>query len=337
MRIWPVLALCACGEPRPTAGATDPDAVVPIVLPGGARGIGFDDLGFAPGAHAVLAPAGATGNLCLIDPDTRAVTSIAGFATTGTRGGHDDGTTSADEGGGFLYAIDRTALRLVVIDERTRAVVAQAQLASGPDYVRWIDATHEIWVTQPDEERIEVFAVTDGKPKHAAFIAVPGGPESLIVDRGRVRAFTHLWDGATVAIELASRAVGAPWRNGCGGSRGIALDAARGLLFTGCAEGKVTAVAVDRNGAAVGSVAVGKGVDVIAYNAHLAHLYVPSATPGTLTIVGVGAAGQLGVLGTVPTATGSHCATVDDRDTAWVCDVHGGRLLAIKDRYRASR
>jgi len=335
MRGWPLLLVVACSAPRPSAGGSgDAGAVVPIVLPGGARGIGFDDLGFAPGAHAVLAPAGATGNLCLIDPDTRAVTPITGFSTTGTRGGHDDGTTSADEGGGFLFAIDRTALRLVVIDERTRAVVAQAQLASGPDYVRWIDATHEIWVTQPDEERIEVFAVTDGRPKHAAFIAVPGGPESLIVDPGRGRAFTHLWDGATVAIELASRAVGTPWKNGCGGSRGIALDAARGLLFTGCAEGKVTAL---REGAVVGSVAVGKGVDVIAYNAHLAHLYVPSATPGTLTIVGVGPAGQLGVLGTVPTATGSHCAAADDRDTAWVCDVHGGRLLAIKDRYRASR
>jgi hypothetical protein len=335
MRGWPLLLLVACSAPRSTAGGSGaPGAVVPIVLPGGAQGIGFDDLGFAPGAHAVLAPAGATGNLCLIDPDTRAVTPITGFSTTGTRGGHDDGTTSADEGGGFLFAIDRTALRLVAIDEQTRAVVAQAQLASGPDYVRWIDATHEIWVTQPDEERIEVFAVTDGKPKHAAFIAVPGGPESLIVDAGRKRAFTHLWDGATVAIELASRAVGAPWRNGCGGSRGIALDAARGLLFSGCAEGKVTAL---REGELVGSVAVGKGVDVIAYNAHLAHLYVPSATPGTLTIVGVGAAGQLAVLGTVPTATGSHCAAADDRDTAWVCDVHGGRLLAIKDGYRASR
>ena len=333
-----LLHLWACSQPRPPAGGSAGDAVTPVVLPGGARGIGFDDLGFAPGLHAVLAPAGATGNLCLIDPATRAVTPISGFSTTGTHGGHDDGTTSADEGAGFLYAIDRTALRLVVIDTRTRAVVAQAQLASSPDYVRWIAATGEVWVTQPDEERIEVFASPDGKPQHAAFINVPGGPESLIVDTGRKRAFTHLWDGATVAIDLATRSVvGKPWRNGCEGSRGIALDAPRGLLFVGCAEGKVTSLAIDRDGSQVGAATVGKGVDVIAYNAKLSHLYVPSAGTGTLAFVGVGAAGQLSVLGTVPTATGSHCAAADDRDTAWVCDVHGGRLLAVADRYPASR
>ena len=47
-------------------------AIVPrsLPLPGGESGIGFDDMGFAPSIHKVLVPAGRSGNLDLIDPDT---------------------------------------------------------------------------------------------------------------------------------------------------------------------------------------------------------------------------------------------------------------------------
>src|SRR4051812_24335274 len=47
------------------------DGFVPVPLPGASGGIGFDDLTFAPRLHRVLAPAGRTGKLDLIDPATR--------------------------------------------------------------------------------------------------------------------------------------------------------------------------------------------------------------------------------------------------------------------------
>src|SRR5262245_36748624 len=46
-------------------------------LPGGDKGIGFDDLRYSPALHRVLVPAGRTGTLDLVDPDTMNVTSIA--------------------------------------------------------------------------------------------------------------------------------------------------------------------------------------------------------------------------------------------------------------------
>jgi hypothetical protein len=94
-------------------------------------------------------------------------------------------------------------------DPSKRTVVAQTRLASSPDYVRWVEPTGEVWVTQPDEERIEVFALSAAgppTPAHRAFLAVPGGPESLVVDVSRGRAYTHLWSGTTVAIDVAKRA-----------------------------------------------------------------------------------------------------------------------------------
>jgi hypothetical protein len=306
----------------------------PVALPGGDHGIGFDDLRFAPGFGRVVAPAGGTGNLALIDPATHAVTTIGGFGTATTTSGHENGTTSADEGGGYLYAIDRTQLRVVVIDEKQRSIVGSAPLASSPDYVRWVGATHELWVTQPDEDRIEIFSLAGTTPKHAAFVAVKGGPESLAI--GATRAYTHLWDGSTVVLDLAARKQLASWPNGCKGSRGIALDAAHDRLFVGCAEGKAVALAAS-TGKQLGTLTVGAGVDVIDYNPRLAHLYVPSAKTATLSIVGVAGDGQLTLLGTAETSPGSHCVTADDRDTAWVCDVEHGRLLAIADPYPATK
>src|SRR6185295_3421600 len=104
-------------------------------------------------------------------------------------------------------------------------------LAASPDYVRWVAPTGEVWVTEPDAEQIEVFtAPPDGTsaPKQAALVKVKGGPESLVIDPTRGRAYTHLWKSATVAVDLRSRAIVATWPNSCEGSRGIALDERRG-------------------------------------------------------------------------------------------------------------
>jgi hypothetical protein len=198
-----------------------------------------------------------------------------------------------------------------------------------------------VWVTEPDAEQIELFTLagatpkhgTGAAPKHAATIAIPGGPESLVIDGARGRAYAHLWAGKTVAIDVRARRVVATWPNGCVGSRGIALDGARGLLFSGCKEGRATAVDVnpDGNGALRGTVQAGAGIDVIAYDAARAHLYLPGATSATLSIVAVSPTGAMSPLARFPTAQGAHCVAVDDRGGIWVCDPRAGRLLRFQD------
>jgi len=333
----------ASGAPVLDAAAADAAAAgsATIPLPNGSGGIGFDDLVFAPGIHKVLAPAGATGNLDLIDPTSMQVTTIGGFSggQGAYKGGHGEGTTSADEGRGLLFAIDRTAGLLDVVDPNAKAIVASVKLGASPDYVRWVDATNEVWVSEPDGEVIEVFTIAPGPkptPVHATNIPVKGGPESLVIDGTRKRAFAHLWKGATVAIDVPSHKVLATWPNGCTGSRGIAIDAKRGLVFAGCNEGKLVVLDMDHDGKQLGAASSGSGVDVIAYNPALAHAYLPGAGSATMAIIGVAASGAPAVLGTVTTARGAHCVAADDRSQAWVCDPDRGQLLVFKDAYPAS-
>jgi DNA-binding beta-propeller fold protein YncE len=309
----------------------------PLALPGGESGIGFDDIGFAPSIQKVLVPAGRSGNLDLIDPDTKQVTAIGGFSRRASfGGGHGQGVTSADEGRGLLFATDRDAKRLDVVDPKTQSVIGTAPLASGPDYVRYVSTTGEVWVTEPSAARIEVFSLPhngSSKPVHANFISIPGGPESLIIDNKRGRAYTHLWTDTTIAIDLKSRKVSTRWKNGCKGSRGMAMDDARGFLFVGCDEGKLTVLDMS-TGAQLGQASSGDGVDIIAYNPRLAHAYLPGE--GTMAIIGISDKGTATVLTTVKTADGAHCATADDRANAYVCDPKGGRLLIIKDFFSPS-
>jgi len=305
-----------------------------LALPGGEAGIGFDDMGFAPSIHSVIVPAGRSGNLDLIDPDTRQITAIGGFSGQASfAGGHGQGVTSADEGRGLLFTTDRDAKQLEVIDPKARSIIGNAPLAAEPDYVRYVSATGEVWVTEPRAARIEVFSLpasSAAKPAHLDFISIPGGLESLIIDNERGRAYANLWTDATLAIDLKSRKIVQRWKNGCTGSRGLAMDAARGFLFVGCAEGKMTVLDLNTR-TRLGSASSGSGVDIIAYNPHLAHAYLPGAKSATMAIIGISAKGAAIVLATVATAHGAHCVAADDRDNAYVCDPKSGRLLIFHD------
>ncbi len=307
----------------------------PFAVPGGEGAIGFDDLAFPAGLRQVLVPAGRTGRLDLIDPKSRKVKEIAGFqAAATTVGGHGEGTTSADEGGAYLFAIDRTALRLSVVDPRKGTIVGGAALAGSPDYVRFVAPTNEVWVTEPDKEAIEIFSLSAASPPaptHEALLVVPGGLESLVVDAGRGLAYSNLWKTSTVVIDLKTRKVVQTWPNGCEGSRGLAMDAKRNFLFVGCAEGGADVLDLAHGGAVKDRFRFGSGVDIVAYNPTLRHLYVPASKMGQMAIAGVSDDGKLTLLGTVDTAVGAHCAVADDHNQVWVCDPKAGRLLVVKD------
>jgi hypothetical protein len=304
-------------------------------LPGGEGGIGFDDLRFSPTLGRVLVPAGRTGSLDLVDPVSGAVEVISGFGRReGYAGGHGDGVTSVDEGS-LLFAIDRTTRQVHAVDPKARSIVVSARLAASPDYVRFAG---EIWVTEPDAEQIEIFTFAAEPPMMlpVAKLPVPGGPESLELDLGRDLAYTHLWHGETVAIDVRSRAITARWKNGCSGSRGIALDARAGWLFAACAEGRVVVLDLAHGGRILASLDTDPGLDAIAYDAERRHLYVPSAKSGALLILAVSAAGKLSRLGAPQAGAGAHGVTIDAHGRVFIGDPRGGRLVVIRDEFPAA-
>jgi len=318
------------------APATRARAAVPVSLPGVNPHAGFDDMGFVPGLDRVVMPGGDSGRLFLIDPANDAVSTVARVAPArAPKGRHDAGTTSAAWAHGYFFASDHAQQSLAVVDGDSGKVVGHVKLASGSDYVRWVAPVHQIWVTEPDAKQIQVFDTdfSHGTPRlHAAgTISIPGGPEALVVDAAAGRAYTNLWKSTTLAIDLHSRKVVARWPNTCNGSRGLALAPKKRLLFVGCTEGKAVALNLAGSGRVIASAKTGRGVDIIAWNATLDHLYVPGAKSATLTILGLGPHDGLHHVATVATAKGSHCVTTDGKTRAFVCDPRHGRVLAVTD------
>jgi hypothetical protein len=316
------------------ASAGQAQLTTPLTIPNGSAGIGFDDLGFSSELHKVIVPAGQTGNLVLIDPASRKMEVIGGFSSQAPfSGGHGEGVTSADAGRGGIFATDHDEQTLDLVDPASKQILSKARLGAGPDYVRYVGATNEVWVTEPRASQIEVFSLPEhglAEANHAATISVPGGPEALVIDNTRGRAYTNMWSDTTLAIDLRQRAIVARWKNGCRGSRGLALDGARGFLFVGCKEGKLESLSV-KNGERLGEAVSGDGVDIVAYAPSLHHAYLPGAASATMAVIGISDRGKPEVLTTVTTSKGSHCVITDDLDHAYVCDPQHGQMLIFHD------
>lgn len=310
----------------------------PIMLPGGEHGLGLDDMSYLPALHRIVVPAGQTGALVLIDPDSNSLRSIPGIAPTASgkpgRHGRDEGTSSAAYGDGFVFASDHTDRAIAIVDPEHQRVVNRTPLASGSDYVRYFAAQHEVWVTEPEAAQIQVFRFS-ANPHPSLVpettIAVPGGPESLLFDAARQRAYANLWKTKTVVIDTATHKVVSEWPNGCKGSRGLALDAAHAHLFVACTEGAVSSLALNDNGRILAHAKAGAGIDIISYSPALHHLYVPGARSATLTIFDVAPSGALRALATHPTAQHAHCVADDNNGHVYVCNPRGGGVLAFTD------
>lgn len=316
--------------------ATNAQKATPLALPGVSAHARFDDMGFAAALDRIIVPGGISGTLFLIDPKTNAVSRVAQITLPHKpQRGRDEGTTSAAYAHGYLFASDHADRSLAVVDVAHHRVVGHVKLASGSDFVRYVAPLNEVWVTEPHAHQIQIFraAFSAKLPQltAAGTIKVPGGPEALAIDAQSNRAYTNLWKSHTLAIDLKTRKIVDSFANTCHGSRGLALAHNYPLLFVGCKEGKAVALDLAMSGKVVASAPTGAGVDIIAWNPKLDHLYVPGARSATLTILALTIGYRLQKVRTIETARGAHCVATDGRTMAYVCDPLHGRVLAVHD------
>ena len=330
-----VVAACHSSSPNPSPTASlsptpslsqsaTPASPKTVVID--ARGVGFDDLVFAGGQ--VLAPAGMTGNLVSIDPATRAMKTSRASSEEDVRyqpGRHDVGITSVAVTPAHVVVTDRTAKTLVALDSgKTQPLAAE------PDYVRFIDALNEVWVTEPDAAQIEVIHVarvpSDPPFLRLMMFPIPGGPESLVVSASRSKAYSNLWHAKTVEIDVAKHAITRTFDSACDKTRGIALDDASGGLFVACNDGRIVRVDLT-SGKIVAEGRAGDGVDIIDFSPKTGHLYVPASRAGTLTVFDA----KLSIVKTAPIPKGAHCVVADDRSQAWGCDPDHGSLVVFSE------
>jgi hypothetical protein len=171
----------------------------------------------------------------------------------------------------------------------------------------------------------------DPVPTSSGTISIPGGAQGLVIDAARHRAYTQLWHGGVVEIDLMSRAVVEKLDNGCADSRGLALDETRGFLFCACYDGTTTSLDVGFDGHIVSRLDRGVAPDNIGYNPTLGRLYLVGG--GYLTMASVSTDGTLSFVAKRETTDSAHSVVADDDARAWVASPEDGTLYRIADPY----
>jgi DNA-binding beta-propeller fold protein YncE len=344
MRVLSVLllvSLAACGASSPSSAT--PASATPspglsthsIALPGGPP-VRMDFIALDAATGALWVPAGNTGRVDVIDVTTGAVTEIGGFATQEIdtpRGRRLVGPSSVAIGDGVAYVGNRGDNRVCAINSHTHVLGGCAQLESMPDAVLLLADRSELWVTTPRAHTIVVLHVEGvaTPPTIVGTIAFDGEPECLARDVEQHTVFTNLEDlDRTVAIDESRREVTASWPSGCGqmGPRGVAFDATRRFAYVACTD-HLAVLDVGHDGAALGTLATGGGVDDIAFVEARSEIYVGSGAAAVMRVVAVDDRGGLHEVAHATTSAGARNAVVDAAGTAYLTDSEAGRIIVV--------
>ena len=298
-------------------------APAPLALPAPAPVI-MDYL--AADGGRVWVPAGNTGKVFVLEGGK--FRTVEGFPTKEGRGGRLMGPSSVTIGDGFAYVGNRGDDTICAIDAKTLEKKGCAKMPSTPDGTFYVAATKEVWVTTPRESSLQLLDVKDpAAPKLVAKIELPGEPEGYAVDGGKV--FTNLEDkNRTLEVDAKARKVVATWEPGCSekGPRGLAVDAARGLLFVACTDGVVSLD--EKSGAKRGRIETGAGVDNIDYVKN--RVYASAGQAEKLTVAEVGADGSFKPVASEKVGKGARVVVATSDGTAYAADSGGGQLWVFK-------
>lgn len=283
----------------------------------------------ADGAR-VWAPGGNTGKVFVLDGGK--FRSIDGFATREGRNNRLMGPSSVTVGQGAVYVGNRGDSKIWAIDPKTLEKKGSVAMPSMPDGVFYVAATHEVWVTTPRDNTIQILDVKDAAaPKLVGKIAADG-PEGYAVDEAKGIVYTNLEDkDATVAIDAKSRKILSTWEHTCGkdGPRGLAVDAERGILFVGCATQGLLALDA-KTGARKGRIETGDGVDNIDYLPSRRLVYASAGRSEKLTIAHLEDDGSLKTVSTTQVGKGCRVVVTTGDGTAYAADSEGGQLWVVK-------
>jgi hypothetical protein len=313
-----------------------PLAFEPVALPGATAPASLDYLAFEPGHSRVWVPVGTTGSVDVFNIRTGAFDRVDGFKTvqrefkgqTRTMG-----PSAVAIGDGAAYIGNRAASEVCPVDTESLRLGTCTALSAPTDGVAYVRTAKEVWVTTPRDRAMGVLSVIEPlAPKVKSTIHFDGAPEGYAVDPTRGLFYTNLEDkNQTVVIDIARHAQIAVCDLPCGehGPRGVAVDAdERGLVFVACTD-RVLVLDGLHNGAPIGTVESGAGVDNIDWLPSRHLLYVAAGKAATVTVDHVDHAGKVTRVAVGASVEGARNGVVDDGGNTYVADPVNARLLVF--------
>jgi hypothetical protein len=235
-------------------------------------------------------------------------------------------------GDGFAYVGNRATREICPVDLGTLKPGKCVKLASSTDGVAYVASAKEVWVTTPRTQTIEVLDAS--KPdtlKAKVSIKLDGDPEGYAVDASRGLFLTNLEDkNKTVVIDVATHKPKASWTPDCGsdGPRGIATEVAHGFVFVACTD-HVDILDGAHDGAQLGKVDSGAGVDSIDWIEGARRLYVAAGKAARVTVAQIDEKAAVTVVASGASSDGARNGVADATGNIYVADSANARLLVF--------
>jgi DNA-binding beta-propeller fold protein YncE len=325
-------------SPAPVASAAPGPAQLgskAVPIPGATSPVSYDYLVADRAAGRVYLAVGNTGSLDVFDAATGAFTRVDGFKTE-ERDYHGKkrmaGPSAATVGDGVVYVGNRATNEVCAVDAKTLKLGKCLKLPTPTDGVSYVASAKEVWVTTPHDQSLTVLdASKPGELKAKTVIKLGGEVEGYAVDDAHGLFFTNTEDkGTTLVVDVKSHKLRATWNPSCGsdGPRGVAVDSARGLLFVACTD-HVQVLDAAHDGAALGKLDTGAGVDNLDYVDASGLLYVAAGKAAQITVARFDDKGVASVVAMGATAAGARNAVADGKGNAYVPDPNGAALLIL--------
>ena len=326
----------------PVASAAAPTVAGParltfkgVALPGAAAPVSLDYIAYERAHARVWVPVGDTGSVDVYDPAGGTFTRVDGFKkaerdNNGTK--RMMGPSSVAIGDGVGYVGDRASSEVCTVDAGALKLGKCLALPSSPDGVAYVASAKEVWVTTPRDSTLTVLdASKPDELKLKTTVKLPGRPEGYAVDESRGLFFTNLEDkDRSVVVDVKTHTPKATWNPGCGadGPRGIAADIGRGFVYVACTD-HVVVLDGAHDGAPLGKVDVGAGIDNIDWLDPQRLLYVSAAKAARLVVLRFDASGKATVAADGESTEGARNGVADAGGNAYLADPHNARLLVF--------
>ncbi len=197
-----------------------------------------------------------------------------------------------------------------VFDLKTYKVTKTIKTGKNPDAIIFDPASKHVLSINHSGGDITVIdpAALDKDP---VTIAVGGTLEYAVAD-GAGHVFVNVEDKSEIVeIDTAANRVLAHWSIAPGdGPSGLAIDVAHHRLFSGCANQKLMVVDSE-SGKVIATVAVGKGIDGVAFDPTLGYAMTANGTDGTVSVVKDAGGDKYEAVQTPATVKGARTIAVD--------------------------
>jgi DNA-binding beta-propeller fold protein YncE len=200
---------------------------------------------------------------------------------------------------------------VTIFELKTLKVLGKVPTGLNPDSIRYDSASKRVFALNARGKSATVIDAASGKV--VSTIELGGSPEFTAVD-GKGRLYVNIADtNEVVEIDTQKMAVTKRFSIKPGiEPSGMALDAARHLIFSGCDNEMMTVLDVN-TGKVISTVHIGAGVDGNGFDASTGFAFSANGEDGTLTVAKEESPGKWIAAETVATQKGARTMAIDPK------------------------